>query len=137
MSLVVLNGFALVLAVLDIVGNYLAGVHHAIGWAILAAYKGLWVGFALVTGAYLLIPASIVLGVVMARNYLSRKQEPAGGVDMRYKVCVDPQRNTGYRWKVYRWSEPSWVLIHSGWSPDYDTAWQAANRIAQPSARSL
>lgn len=72
-SLLVLNIVAFGLATMDLIGNYQAGSHKRVGWLTLFVYKALWCGYAFVTAQYAFIPFGVVLGIIMARNFIIRK----------------------------------------------------------------
>jgi nicotinamide riboside transporter PnuC len=63
------------LAVIGIVGIWLAGRRNLWGWAIGLAAQVLWIVFALVTGQYGFIFSALAYGFVYARNWLRWRRD--------------------------------------------------------------
>ena len=62
------------LALVGIVGVYLAGKKNLWGWAVGVFAQGLWIVFALVTGQYGFIISAVAYGFVYGKNFLAWRE---------------------------------------------------------------
>ena len=67
--------WSVVLAVVGILGLYLAGSKNNLGWAVSFGAQALWVIFAIVTEQYGFILSAVAYGWVYGRNYLKWRRE--------------------------------------------------------------
>lgn len=74
--------WSVVLAVIGILGIYLAGNKSRWGWALGFWAQILWAVFAMVTGQYGFILSSVAYGWVYGRNYLRWRKETKSQVDL-------------------------------------------------------
>jgi nicotinamide riboside transporter PnuC len=67
--------WSVALAIVGIVGIWLAGRRNLWGWAIGLAAQALWIVFALLTGQYGFIFSALAYGFVYGRNWLRWRRD--------------------------------------------------------------
>lgn len=67
--------WSILLAVIGILGLYLAGSKNLWGWVVSFGAQLLWIIFAITTGQYGFILSAVAYGWVYARNYLRWRKE--------------------------------------------------------------